>query len=177
MYRIVIFVLVTCLWANASDLTLQKGNISAHTEIFGDSNINPSTKEIHSKLMIDANIESLRGKIFIDTLSLNSDKKDRDEHMYELLNTQLHKTISYEIKEISKIKDDYQIAGVLTLNGVQKDVLSIASIKQDSNNLSLEGNFSIQLTQYDMTPPTLLFLTVRDQIDITYNLTYKKVNK
>ena len=170
MFKLLI-VLSLVLFANASNLSVQKGEIIAHTEVFGDSEINPTTKDVKADLTMNDTIESIKGKIYFDTISLISDKKTRDEHMYELLQAEKFKTITFDIKSIVKIDVDYEIKGVLTLNGVQKNIKAKISINKQNNQLLLTGGFSFNLTDFSLEPPTMMFLTVRNRIDISYNIT------
>ncbi len=84
MYKIIILALLA-IGANAADLTLIGGQIKAHTEVFGDSHINPSSKQIESLVTIDDTIDSIKGKISITALSLKSDNDARDKDMYEAI--------------------------------------------------------------------------------------------
>ena len=170
MFKLLI-VLSLVLFANASNLSVQKGEIIAHTEVFGDSEINPTTKDVKADLTMNDTIESIKGKIYFDTISLISDKKTRDEHMYELLQAEKFKTITFDIKSIVKTDVDYEIKGVLTLNGVQKNIKAKISINKQNNQLLLTGGFSFNLTDFSLEPPTMMFLTVRNQTDISYNIT------
>ncbi len=170
MFKLLI-VLSLVLFANASNLSVQKGEIIAHTEVFGDSEINPTTKDVKADLTMNDTIESIKGKIYFDTISLISDKKTRDEHMYELLQAEKFKTITFDIKSIVKTDVDYEIKGVLTLNGVQKNIKAKISINKQNNQLLLTGGFSFNLTDFSLEPPTMMFLTVRNRIDISYNIT------
>lgn len=172
MFKVLVF-LCLGIFANAVNFNVVSGEIMAHTEVFGDSEINPKTNEIKGDLIFDNSIESLKGKIYFKTLSLISNKKDRDSNMYELLNSEKFSTISFTISQISKYEDRYKIDGILSLNGVSKNISSLAQISLQNNQLTLNGDFSILLTNFEMSPPTLLFLTVRDQIDITYNILLK----
>ncbi len=170
MFKLLI-VLSLVLFANASNLSVQKGEIIAHTEVFGDSEINPTTKDVKADLTMNDTIESIKGKIYFDTISLISDKKTRDEHMYELLQAEKFKTITFDIRSIVKTDVDYEIKGVLTLNGVQKNIKAKISINKQNNQLLLTGAFSFNLTDFSLEPPTMMFLTVRNRIDISYNIT------
>lgn len=170
MFKLLI-VLSLVLFANASNLSVQNGEIIAHTEVFGDSQINPSTKDVKADLTMNDSIESIKGKIYFDTISLISDKKTRDEHMYELLQAEKFKTITFDIRSITKVDVDYEIKGVLTLNGVQRNIKAKISINKQNNQLLLSGGFSFNLTDFSLEPPTMMFLTVRNQTDISYNIT------
>lgn len=172
MYKLTIFVLLV-LNVHAADLTFTNGQIKAHTEVFGDSHIDPISKQIESKLTTDGNISSIKGNISISVLSLKSDNKKRDEDMYQTLNEKSNPYITFGIKNIVQTNKSYQINGVLVLNGVTKNVSSSAQITNTDDALNFFGSFSIYLTDYNIKPPKLLFLTVRNKVDITYDLTYR----
>ena len=173
MFKILI-ILCLGLAAIASNLNVQKGEIIAHTEVFGDSQINPTTKEINSFLTMQNDIQSIRGKIYFDTISLISQKRDRDSNMYELLNFQKYKNISFDISNIVKNENGYYINGDLTLNGITKNITTNGEIINNKDAILLKGGFSFNLTDFNLEPPTMFFLTVRNQIDISYNIQLKK---
>lgn len=169
MFKLLV-ILSLALFVNANSLTVQNGEIKAHTEVFGDSEINPTTKNVKADLTIENSIESIKGKIYFETLTLISDKKSRDEHMYELLQVEKFKTISFDIRSITKNETDYEIKGALTLNGVTKNIKAKIIINQQNNQILLNGGFSFNLTDFNLEPPKMMFLTVRNQIDISYNI-------
>ena len=174
MFKLLV-ILSLALFVNANSLTVQNGEIKAHTEVFGDSEINPTTKSVKADLTMENSIESIKGKIYFETLTLISDKKSRDEHMYELLQVEKFKTISFDIRSITKNETDYEIKGALTLNGVTKNIKAKIIINQQNNQISLNGGFSFNLTDFNLEPPKMMFLTVRNQIDITYNISLNEV--
>ncbi|TLP39182.1 YceI family protein [Arcobacter arenosus] len=173
MYKLVLILFVSLL-VNANELYLKNGQIKAHTEVFGDSTIDPQTKKIDVRLSKKQDIESIKGIFEIETLSLVSDNKDRDQHMYEVLNVKLSPKISFEISSINKNEEKYEIKGLLKMNNIYKQIDSLANITQNNNDISINGDFSINLTDFLLEPPTMFFLTVRDQIDITYNFNLKE---
>ncbi|WP_368028615.1 YceI family protein [Arcobacter sp. s6] len=173
MFKILVIMSLS-LAAIAANLNVQKSEIIAHTEVFGDNEINPSTRNVKAQLNIDKELESIKGRIYFETISLISQKEDRDKHMYELLNIEKYKTISFDITNIIKNETNYTINGFLTLNGLKKDISIKSNIEEQDNQILLSGNFSFNLTDFKLEPPTMFFLTVRDQIDINYNI---KLNK
>ena len=170
----ILIILCLSLAAIASSLNIKKGEIIAHTEVFGDSQISPSTKEINTFLTIQKEVESIRGKIYFDTITLISQKRDRDSNMYELLNFQKYKNISFDISNIVKNENGYYINGDLTLNGITKNITTNGEIINNKDAILLKGGFSFNLTDFNLEPPTMFFLTVRKQIDISYNIQLKK---
>jgi polyisoprenoid-binding protein YceI len=170
-----VLVLLFALSLNAQELKLLDGNIQAHTEVFGDSTINPETKNITTRVYKDETIESITGEFTIDSSTLTSDNKDRDKHMYEVLKSSIVPTISFNIISIVKVENKYQINGDLKINNMIKKVSSTATINEE-NGLSITGDFSINLTDFNLEPPTMFFLTVRDQVDIKYSFNFEKGN-
>lgn len=94
--------------------------------------------------------------------------------MYELLNEPKFKTISFDIKNIVKNGINYDINGVLVLNGVSKDITVKSNITEQNNQILFDGGFSFNLTDFNLEPPTMFFLTVRNQIDVTYKIDLKR---
>jgi len=173
MYKLVLILFVSLL-ANANELYLKDGQIKAHTEVFGDSTIDPQTKKIDVRLSKNKDVESIKGIFEIEALSLVSDNEDRDKHMYEALNAKLSPKISFEITSINKKEEHYEIKGLLKMNNIYKEINSFAHITQKNKDISINGDFFINLTDFTLEPPTMLFLTVRDQIDIKYNFNLKE---
>jgi len=173
MFKIILFGLFVFIGSiNAKDLVLKKGEIKAHTGIFGDSNIDLISNNIRSNLTIDHDISSIKGDLSIPTLSLISENTDRDEHMYELLENNSFSTISFYVNNVHQLGNKYIVNGILNLHGVKKEIASSAILTKKNNQLIMDGNFTIKLTQFNLEPPSLLFFTVRDDIDINYKLYY-----
>jgi polyisoprenoid-binding protein YceI len=171
MFKLVL-VLLFALIANANELKLLDGQIQAHTEVFGDSTINPETKNIVANIQKADSLESISGEFIINSSTLVSDNKDRDKHMYEVLKSTINPTISFTIIAIQKAGDKYKIIGNLKMNKITHQVTSLADITKN-DKINMHGDFSINLTDYGIEPPTMFFLTVRDKIDIKYNFNFE----
>lgn len=122
---------------------------------------------------MDDSIESLKGTVALNTLDLVSDNSDRDAHMYETLGVKEFTKISFDIKKIIKIQDSYSIGGSLKLHGVEKALVVPATIIKTNDGVNITSKFSFNMSEYGIEPPTLLFLTVRDLVDIDVNLELK----
>ena len=172
MFKLVL-VLLFALIANANELKLLDGQIKAHTEVFGDSTIDPQTKDIITKVQKGDSIESISGEFIINSSTLTSDNKDRDKHMYEVLKSSVSPKISFTIIAIEKAGDKYKITGNLKMNKMTHQITTLANISQN-DKININGEFSINLTDFGLEPPTILFLTVRNKIDIKYNFDFDK---
>jgi polyisoprenoid-binding protein YceI len=174
MKKILVFILVLAVSVFANELVFSKGFVKAHTEVFGDSTIDPQTSSIISHLSMGEDISSLKGGVDVFLVALKSDNSKRDEHMYKVLNVTKFPKTKYTIQSVKKVDDHYEIDGVLDLHGVKKPVKLSGNIKLLSDKLSLDMKTSFKMSSFGIKPPTLFFLTVRDKVDMTVKTTFIK---
>jgi len=177
MVRVILLVLLVPIASFAVELKLIQGYIKAHTEVFGDSTIDPYTEKIQANLHMDSSIESLKGEIKINSFDLISDNKKRDQHMYETLESKVYPTILFKLLKVEKRKNQYQLEGFLNLHGISTAISVPCNISLKDSLMDLKCNFTIKMTDYNMEPPTFLFLTVRDKVDIDVDLKLKRSSK
>jgi len=158
----------------ATNLVITHANVQAHTEVFGDSAINPTTTSLTSHLTMGKNIESIRGKIDISMLDLKSDKADRDKNMAESIESAKYTLATYTFKEVKKSTEGYTVNGVLNFHGVKKPLVIHAEIQKIKGGITFKGTSSFLMSNYNVVPPKMLFLTVRDQIDLMIDVKFKK---
>ena len=65
-------------------------------------------------------------------------------------------------------RDDFEYEFMLVMD-CDKDTHN-ATIIKDNNQITLKGGFSFNLTDFSLEPPVMMFLKVRNQIDISYNI-------
>lgn len=173
MYKLILLVLFTLTALTANKLVLENGEVIAHTEIFGDKNIDPKTKKIYTNLQYENDFSNIKGTIWINSIDLESEDSSRDKNMYDLLKSKINPKISFDFINVRKIdKDNYMIEGFISLNKVSRKVKALTKISKSNNKVFFDGVFNIHLTDYNLEPPTLLFLTVRNKIDIKYNFEF-----
>jgi len=174
MKKIILLSLLTASTLMARKLTVKQGVVHAHTEVFGDSSIDPKTSNITSNLTMNGDIQSITGSVKIDILKLKSDNSQRDEHMLEALEGANYPSATFTFKKIDKRANDYAISGILKFHGVKKALTIYADITNSKNSLTIKGKSSFLLSNYNVKPIKMLFLTVRDQIDLKINVTFNK---
>ncbi len=176
--RYLFLILVTTVTIFASNLVFQKGYVLAHTTVFGDSTIDPSSSNITSHLSINrGDISSLKGFVRVSLVDLKSDNKKRDEHMYEAINTKKYKNTTYKIKSVNKNSSgSYTIKGTLNLHGITKNINMVGDIIQNGDTLVIKAKTSFKMSDFGIEPPKLLFLSVRDLLEMTIDTTYKLEN-
>lgn len=166
-------VLASSMWAGA--LSFESGSVKAHTEVFGDSTIDPVTKKINTRLSMEESPTTLRGSADASMLDLISDNKERDKHMREALNCDAFHQATFEIKEvISKGGDNYILKGTMTLHGTTKPLSFDATITATDAKVTIKAKGMLKMTDFAIKPIKMMFLTVRDQVDLNVELVLKK---
>ena len=174
MKKLILLSLLTASSLMAGKLTVVQGTVQAHTEVFGDSTINPKTNSISSHLTMEKGIESIKGSVDIGISKLKSDNEERDEHMVEALESKKYPGATYTFNTVTKTSKGYDISGILDFHGVKKPLTVHAAIKEDTKSLNIKGKGSFLLSNYNIKPIKMLFLTVRDRIDLKINVQLKK---
>jgi len=159
---------------SASNLTFVKGSVLAHTSVFGDSSINPSSSHIISHLEMGKDITSLRGSVDVSLIDLKSDNSIRDEHMHEAIDTTKYTKTTYTIKKLIKNSAGrYNIEGILSLHGVNKPITLDGIVSKEKNMLHIKAKTSFKMSSFGIKPPKMFFLTVEDKLDMKIDTTYK----
>lgn len=159
----------------AGNLGFESGTIKAHTEVFGDSSIDPVFKKAHSKLMMEAEPASLRGSIEVAITDFISDNKKRDASMYETMESDQFPKASFEIKEmIPKGGDSYTLKGTMSLHGVSRPMSFEGSVAEEGNKVRIKAKSVMKMSDFGIKPPKMVFLTVRDQVDLAVDVVLKR---
>jgi len=160
----------------ANELKLIDGFASAHTEVFGSSDINPLSTHITANVTYDATSKSLNGNITVHLDKFFSDHQGRDEHMYESMQRDLYPTINYHILSLKKSSHEtYMLSGEMTLHGVTKRVNFTVNLTDTNRTLSIRGRGEIIMSDFKIKPPGLLFISVRDRVELFIKARFEKI--
>lgn len=161
----------------AGSLQLQSGSIEAHTEMAMDSTIDPLNKSLFAEITMDgSNIETMAGKFWIDLNLFISDNKDRDTNMHESLESKKFILTTYTITSVKKTAeaDMYDIHGKLDFHGVQKDLSAKAKITLEKDLVSFDATSVINMPDFGVEMPCMVFMCVRDQVDLVVQAKFTK---
>lgn len=159
----------------AGNLSFESGAIKAHTEVFGDSSIDPVTKKIASSLSMEKDPSTLKGTVEASMLDLISDNKARDEHMRETMECDRFHMAVFDIKDVvSKGGDNVILKGSMNLHGVTKPLSFEGSITQEGNKVRIKASGMLKMSDFGIKPPKMVFLTVRDQVDLNVDMVLKR---
>ena len=172
--RFFITTLLTTATLFSANLTFSGGSIQAQTSILGDSDINPSSSKIISHLtMLKGDVTTLKGSVDISLIDLKSNNEDRDEHMHETINVEKYTKTTYTINSVIKNSEGtYNVLGVLSLHGISKELALLGEVSVDDKKVNIKAKTSFKMSDFGIEPPSMLFLTVRDRLDMTIDTIY-----
>ncbi len=173
MKKTLLFTLLFITAAFGKTLQVENGVVKAHTEVLGDSTIDPETHVLISHLTMADDVASMKGSIDASILKLKSDNEDRDEHMVKALESLKYPMAHYEVKEILKKSRGYTINGIMEFHGVKRPLSFDSDIVKHGDKVDITAKGSIRLSDYQVKPIKLLFLSVRDRVDLNIHLVLK----
>ena len=152
----------------AGTSTLHDWTMDTRT-VKGEADIDVSENEILS-------IKEIKVEIPLESLKSGNSKMDKNAH--EALKSGQHKNIYFQLKGFENIrlingKSALEVNGNLTIAGKTRTEKIMVNYRTDKNgNLSVNGSKAIKMTDYGVTPPEVMFGTVKtgNEITITFEL-------
>lgn len=112
--------------------------------------------------------------------SIKGDKNLMNKKTKEALKTDKHSRINFRFQEVSRLSTNSgnfsgRVAGQLTIAGKTRKVYIDFSGKRSGNKLYIKGTHTVDMTDYNIDPPTAAFGSIKTgkKVKISYNLTFK----
>jgi len=108
--------------------------------------------------------------------TLKSGRSGMDKNAYEALNAKAHPNVQFQLTEVLSITDNtIKAKGKLTVAGTTKNVPMDVNYKVTGNTVQFTGNQDIKFTQFNISPPTAVFGTIKtgDDLTLSFNATFK----
>lgn len=143
-----------------------------------------TANDVKVKGNIDMSNGSLTGidnfTVSIPVKSIKSEKGGTmDNKTHQALKSDKHPTITYQLEKVNSIdksNNGYKIRtqGKLTMAGSTKMIYMTVEAKKISNGaICFEGSYSLNMTDYGISPPTAMLGTIKtgEEVTINYKLT------
>ena len=122
---------------------------------------------------------ALDGTLSVDLRTLKTGIGIRDRHMrdnyLEVEKAPGFETATIEDIQIDKLEGKTTFNGTLVLHGERKPVSGSATIARQGGGYSVEAEFPVKVSEFNITKPTYLGVGVQDQIKIKIALTVSSV--
>lgn len=177
-------VLLGLVLFSAHDSAAQTQN--ANLTVSGNSTIRswsckaPGTVQIKPSASAPA-IQGLSGGVETGTLTvkvvdLACTNEEMTGHLREAMQPDRNPTITFQLAKYAVAGSSAEAQGTLTINGVSKPVtLPLKLQSAEGGGVRLEGETSINMTDYKVEPPTVLLgaLTVRPVVRVRFDATLR----
>jgi polyisoprenoid-binding protein YceI len=95
--------------------------------------------------------------------------------MHEAMESDKFPKASFEIKEvIAKAGDNVILKGVMSMHGVTRAMSFEGSVSEEASKVRLKAKSMMKMSDFGITPPKMVFLTVRDQVDLSVDIVLKR---
>jgi polyisoprenoid-binding protein YceI len=109
--------------------------------------------------------------------SLKSGKGQMDKNAYEALKENKHPIILFELTNVKEITKQHIIAnGKLSIAGTTRPVTLKVDYKVTDNTIQFTGKQEITFTEYEMSPPTAVFGTIKtgDKLELSFQASFEQ---
>jgi polyisoprenoid-binding protein YceI len=120
----------------------------------------------------------------LDTCCLDTGDKEKNKAMRDFFNLDNHPESRFmmtQCLEFCRLKKDggYRITvqGILDFAGIRRQLPITANISTDGKKINMDLQFKWSFRAYGLKPPRLLFMSVRDIVDIKAHLEFEQTNK
>jgi polyisoprenoid-binding protein YceI len=122
-----------------------------------------------------------KGFITINTDTLETvNERIAEKIKKAYLETEKYPRISFRLKDLKGEHDNallparnrFRVSGMLRLHGVEKEIVFYPDIFLDDDVIAFQGESVIKLTDFNIKIPRFLFLKVKDEISIRFNVAW-----
>lgn len=125
--------------------------------------------------MIDLSRNEIDFYLDLETLETGNDRRDRD--MYRTLNIEEYPFAEFtgrlqsDFDEDSSGPQSVKAVGEFTVHGVTREITVEGDLQKFGDSLLLNAEWILDLTDYDVEPPGILFYRVADEIEMKIEAT------
>jgi polyisoprenoid-binding protein YceI len=108
--------------------------------------------------------------------TLKSGRSAMDKNAYEALKAKENPNVQFQLTEVLSITDNtIKAKGNLTVAGTTRNVPMEVNYKVSGNTVQFTGTQDIKFTQFNISPPTAVFNTIKtgDDLTLSFNATFK----
>lgn len=106
--------------------------------------------------------------VVIAVASITTDNRNRDSSMMEMFGYPRYKEIRARFREAALDGANIVLTGDLEVAGKSRPFVVKGTATDDGKSVTLSGNFSVKLSDFGLEAPRLLFLSVKDVVQVSF---------
>ena len=110
-------------------------------------------------------------RVSADAKTFETGNSSRDDRALEAIKAHEHPRVIFASDSVRKAGGLWRIHGKLTLAGRTRPVdFSVVPKREDGGRIRITGEFAIKLSDFGVTPPSLMFVPSDDRLDLRFDL-------
>ena len=81
---------------------------------------------------------------------------------------------NFSLNELNQDFKEHEIKGVLTIKGINNDIVTKAKIRKIDEKIELSSSFSVMLSDYKVKIPKIVFKKIDEEVKINLNFVYER---
>lgn len=110
--------------------------------------------------------------VLVKISSFDSKNANRDSHMIEATEALNFPTISFTSTSIKQESNKLTVTGTLKFHDVSQPITFEAVKSMINNKAEITGNFTVQMTEFKIKPPSLLGVATDNDIKLSFKVIY-----
>ncbi|OGK83691.1 MAG: hypothetical protein A2X52_16260 [Candidatus Rokubacteria bacterium GWC2_70_16] len=123
--------------------------------------------------------QAVTGTLRVNAAALRTGMDGRDRDMWKALDVQAHPEIRFVVQAVEPSFNSITetadvllaIKGLMAIRGVERAMTVPGRVRFRSDRLWVRGESRLRMTDFGITPPRRLFLTVRDEVGVAFDVT------
>jgi polyisoprenoid-binding protein YceI len=131
------------------------------------------SKEVNGVILFEETqrkIESVA--VSIPLSSFDSKNSNRDSHALEVLDAIKFPTVKLTSNSIQQSGEELTISGNITFHNVTRPIVIKAKQSDKKNELIVEGTFPVNITEYEIEPPSLMGFKTKEEITLSFIIVF-----
>ena len=132
-----------------------------------------SSKDVNSVILFDKGTQRISSvAVVIKVSTFDSKNANRDSHMIEVIDGIKFPQISFGSTSVVQEGMTLNVEGNLTFHGIARPISFKATQKRNGNQIIITGDFEVKMTDYSIDPPSLMGISCKDWIKLTFSAVY-----
>jgi len=106
------------------------------------------------------------GRVCVDLSRFDSGNALRDADARGVFDVNRFPQSCLEVERLTQAGDDAVLSGSLEISGVRRPVRIVGKLTREGGSYRFSGGFSTRFSEWNLTPPSLLFLRVNDPVEV-----------
>lgn len=131
------------------------------------------SKDVSSVIVSEgakSNIKQVAVSVRVATF--DSKNANRDSHMLETTEALKFPNITFSGDVVNAQDNRLSVSGELTFHGVNKPLIFEVSTAEKGGKLEVKGGFTVQLSDFDISRPSLMGIPTNEEIKVEFLMVY-----